>query len=257
MGWSAEQAIFGVGRLHHLATPNRRQRVLSAALAVGIRAFDVAPAYGNGLGERELGRALRGRRDDVEIHSKVGIPVRIYPAISGRIFPVFRALDMLGGSHARCYQRRDFSDAHIRASVEASLRRLQTDRIDVLYLHEPVAPFEAAARANIIASLERLQREGKIVKFGVSGPIDSWCGPEGMPTSAVIQCPVTDASVGDAEQRLAGRELVFYGLFARYASSGSRQSFATFVDQLLERFPTARVIVASRDPERVAALRQR
>ena len=48
--------IFGVGGLHRIARVSGRQRLLRQAFDVGFRSFDVAPAYGNGLGEVELGR---------------------------------------------------------------------------------------------------------------------------------------------------------------------------------------------------------
>jgi hypothetical protein len=252
--WRAEKAVFGLGRIHHLSSPRQRQKLLSAAFGLGIRAFDVAPAYGNGLAERELGRALRGRRDGVEIVTKVGIPIRIYPAVSGRMFPIFRALDMLGGVHARCYQRRDFSNAHIQASVEASLQRLRTDRIDTLYLHEPLTPFAVEEAERIVSCLEELQRQGKILRFGVAGPLETWGGPAGMPPSAILQCPLAAASSSTAGQALSGRDVTFYGAYTHFLKSRSQQSFGGFVDEVLADLPRARVIVAARNAARLAAL---
>ena len=51
--------LFGVGSLHHLPFRSQRLRILRQALDLGFRHFDVAPAYGNGLNELELGLALQ------------------------------------------------------------------------------------------------------------------------------------------------------------------------------------------------------
>jgi aryl-alcohol dehydrogenase-like predicted oxidoreductase len=104
-----------------------------AALDGGINLFDTAEGYGNGASEEALGRALGTRRDQVLIASKV--------------FPQHCAPDDL------------------RASCEASLRRLGTDRIDLYQVHWPPrqVPFDAVA-----GTLLELQRAGKIRHIGVS-----------------------------------------------------------------------------------------
>jgi D-threo-aldose 1-dehydrogenase len=250
----AEQAVFGVGRIHHLGSPRQRQNLLSAAIDLGFRAFDVAPAYGNGVAERELGRALRGRRERMEINSKVGIPIRIYPAIAGRVFPVFRALDLLGGVHARCYQRRDFSPIHIRTSVEASLRRLQTDRIDTLFLHEPLTPFADRERETIVSCLESLRSQGKILRFGVAGSLEAWDALNAVPIGTVLQCPLSSTSSPAARELLRDRSPMFYGAYARFSAKPTGRSFGEFVREQLRDLPGARMILSSTDRSRLRAL---
>src|SRR5919199_1407023 len=74
---------FGCAGLFAAPTGRQRRRVLDAALACGIRHFDVAPMYGLGMAERELGRFAVGRRDDVVIATKFGIaPTRTARAIA-------------------------------------------------------------------------------------------------------------------------------------------------------------------------------
>ena len=86
------------------------------ALACGVRFFDTAPLYGNGLSEERLGIALRGvPRDSYVLNTKVGI-------LSGGVTGDFDY---------------DFSAAGVERCFERSLRRLGTERIDVLHLHEP------------------------------------------------------------------------------------------------------------------------
>ncbi|MDR3497158.1 MAG: aldo/keto reductase [Ancalomicrobiaceae bacterium] len=96
------------------------------ALECGIRFFDTAPVYGFGGSERVLGKALRGRRDDIVLASKCGL---------------------LWGDDKVI--RRCLAAESIRAEVDASLRRLQVDHLDLLQLHWPDhdTPLEETARA--------------------------------------------------------------------------------------------------------------
>lgn len=126
-----------VARLDVAAT----RSVVDAALDVGITFLDTADFYGNRGGSEEvLGEVLRGRRERVVLATKFGE-------------------DMGDGSQAR--GRRDY----IIRAVEASLRRLRTDRIDSYYYHRPdgVTPF-----AETLAALDELVHEGKVCEIGVS-----------------------------------------------------------------------------------------
>lgn len=107
----------------------------------GINFFDTANVYGGGRSEEILGKLAVGERDDIVIASKVGFPVKDDP-------------------NARGLSRR-----HIIRSVEASLTRLGTDRIDFYFLHtfDPHTPIEQTLRA-----LDDLQRQGKILYPAVS-----------------------------------------------------------------------------------------
>lgn len=125
--------------------------VVHAALDAGITLFDTADMYGGfgeqggsrGDGERLLGAALKGRRDDVVLASKFGMEM---------------------GPEADLYGRRG-GRSYIRYAVEASLRRLGTDRIDLYQYHEPdgVTPLEET-----VAALRELVGEGKIGHIGCS-----------------------------------------------------------------------------------------
>jgi aryl-alcohol dehydrogenase-like predicted oxidoreductase len=113
-----------------------------AALDDGINLIDTAPVYGFGRSEELVGKALaRGRRDQALIATKVGLDWG-----SGKIL-------------------RNASPARLRQELEDSLRRLQTDVIDIYQVHWPDegVPFEETA-----ATLEDFRREGKIRAIGVS-----------------------------------------------------------------------------------------
>ena len=107
----------GLGTGLHGEVPEQQSvTTIEHALECGVRFFDTAPLYGNGLAEQRLGIALRGvPRDSYVLNTKVGI-------LSGGVTGGFEY---------------DFSAPGVERCFERSLRRLGTDRIDILHLHEP------------------------------------------------------------------------------------------------------------------------
>ncbi|MBK5006864.1 MULTISPECIES: aldo/keto reductase [Pseudomonas] len=117
--------------------------LLAQARQLGINLIDTAPAYGRS--EERLGPLLRGQRDEWVIVSKVGE-------------------EFEGGlSHF------DFSAAHTRRSVERSLQRLETDRIDLVLVHSDGNDLAILEQQAVYQTLAELKREGKILGFGLSG----------------------------------------------------------------------------------------
>ncbi|MBV9582580.1 MAG: aldo/keto reductase [Chloroflexi bacterium] len=115
-------------------------QVVHAALDAGITFFDTAPAYGGPDGsERMLGHALKGERHRVVLATKFGF--RLHPP------------DVAPGSRR-----------NIRRELEDSLRRLQTDYVDLYYLHhpDPETPIEET-----LETLNELVVEGKVLYVGV------------------------------------------------------------------------------------------
>ncbi len=112
------------------------------AIELGVTFFDTAEAYGPFANEELLARALNGRRDGVTIATKFG----------------FRfGENGINGVDSR--------PTHVREAVEGSLRRLATDRIDVLYQHrvDPAVPIEET-----VGAMAELVREGKVRYLGLS-----------------------------------------------------------------------------------------
>ncbi len=109
--------------------------VVHAALDAGVTHFDTAELYGEGRSEEILGRALGSRRDEVVVASKFGFSANAHPD-------------------------------GVTASLEASLQRLGTDRIDLYYLHRPHANTPIA---DTLGALTDLVSEGKIREIGCSG----------------------------------------------------------------------------------------
>ncbi len=125
---------------------------IQRAIDLGMTLLDTAPVYGWGLSEEILGRALEGRRDHAIIATKCGL---VWDCEEGQF-------------HFESEGRRVFRNSRkerIFADVEASLRRLRTDRIDLYQIHWPdeTTPFEETMEA-----LTALREAGKIRAVGVS-----------------------------------------------------------------------------------------
>ncbi|WP_339080255.1 aldo/keto reductase [Pseudomonas sp. TMP9] len=119
------------------------RELLAQARDLGINLLDTAPAYGTS--ETRLGPLLRGQRQQWIIASKVG-----------------EEFDN-GVSHF------DFSAAHTRFSVERSLKRLETDFIDLVLVHSDGNDVAILRDRGVYQTLAELKREGKIRGFGFSG----------------------------------------------------------------------------------------
>jgi len=151
-----------LGNLFHPVTDDEAQATVDAAWDAGIRTFDTAPHYGLGLSERRLGAALRERpRDTYTLSTKVGR--LLVPDPDGGT-----GHDLANGFAVRATHRRvwDFSADGVLRSLEASLRRLGVDRVDVALLHDPDDHAEQALR-EAYPALERLRAEGVVKAIGV------------------------------------------------------------------------------------------
>lgn len=114
-------------------------KVVHAALDAGINFFDTADIYGGTKSEEYLGRALRGRREQVIVATKFGMKVD--------------------------EQRHGAKPDYVRQAAEDSLRRLGTDYIDLYQLHQPDAETPIA---DTLATLDELVKAGKVREIGCS-----------------------------------------------------------------------------------------
>jgi aryl-alcohol dehydrogenase-like predicted oxidoreductase len=125
----------------------------------GITFFDAADTYGDGRSERQLAEAFRGRRGDVVIGTKVGYDIYDQEARTQR------------RGQSELPQR--FDGPYMRSAVEECLRRLDTDYIDVLQLHN--VKMDHVRDAAIWETLRDLRREGKVRAWGAAfGPAIGW-----------------------------------------------------------------------------------
>jgi aryl-alcohol dehydrogenase-like predicted oxidoreductase len=169
--------------------------LVAAALEQGVTVFDTADVYGSGNSERVLGKALRGRRDDVVLATKAGYvfrPRRAVEQVARRTARVVvdrwstrRGGTSTGGAGAASYAAQDFSPDHLRAALDASLRRLQTDHVDVFQLHGP-----HEVQPELLAALDDLVRAGKVGRFGVGAEdVDTAAAWTAVEQVAVVQLP--------------------------------------------------------------------
>ncbi len=133
-----------MGMSQSYGTPDDQDSIatLHRALELGVTFLDTAEVYGPFTNEELLGRALEGRRDRAVLATKFGFR--------------FQG-NQLSGTDSR--------PEHIREVAEASLRRLRTDRIDLLYQHrvDPDVPIE-----EVVGAMSRLVEEGKVRFLGLS-----------------------------------------------------------------------------------------
>src|SRR5947208_1551767 len=156
---------FGTASLHHVPRSNQRQRLLRAAVNAGFTHFDTSPFYGYGLAERELSGLIKHGRADLTLATKVGL----YPPRHASYRPLGIWCRKVVGRVVRRVSapRVDWSIAEARKSLAQSLRRLGTDYVDVLYLHEPDAMLIAADQ--FLRWLEDEQVKGSIRYSDLAG----------------------------------------------------------------------------------------
>jgi D-threo-aldose 1-dehydrogenase len=154
--------VFGCGPVGSFAADGdlaTGRAALAAALAAGIRSFDVAPSYGAGRADSLLRDALRGIDPaSVTVSTKVGRTAMA--TINPYARPVPPGAPRGGGAF-------DFSSAGVRATLATSLTRLGLDRVAVAFLHDPeLASGQAAAEA--LPALAGAREDGLIGAAGVA-----------------------------------------------------------------------------------------
>jgi len=276
---------FGCASLGSRVSPADGQRAIARALELGVTWFDVAPPYGDGNAEALLGQALRGQRDNVVICTKfgieppqVGLPARLIRPLARQAVAAFPALRTAVSRARPIGARAPIDPERIDASVIRSLRRLKTDYIDVLALHEP-SPDDVAIPA-IHDTLHRLLERGIVRAVSVAGSpaaIDA-AVRAGLPID-VAQFPDSPFAnaVGDLRGRLSNAmPFVTHGVFGsgiaeRLATLPAKQHAdlariaaldglgpATSAHELLLRFafannPDGVVVLSMSNPKHIAA----
>ncbi|WP_405551484.1 aldo/keto reductase [Streptomyces sp. NBC_01171] len=163
-----------LGNMFRAIPEEEAAATVAAAWDQGIRYFDTAPFYGAGLSEIRLGEALAGRpRDEYVLSTKVGRV--IHDDVED---PAARELGEKGGlfEHGRPNRMTDdyTADATLR-SIEDSLKRLGTDRLDIVWVHDIAQDFHGdqwlaryeSARTGAFRVLQKLREEGVIKAWGL------------------------------------------------------------------------------------------
>jgi len=145
-GLKVSEICLGTMTFGNGADEAEAKRMVDAAFDAGVNFFDTANAYVGGVSETMLGKALRGRRSDAIVASKVFNPMGGRPNDSG------------------------MSRLHIMQAVEDSLRRLQTDYLDLYYIHhvDHQTPLD-----EMLQAFDDLVRQGKVLYTGCSN-YEAW-----------------------------------------------------------------------------------
>jgi aryl-alcohol dehydrogenase-like predicted oxidoreductase len=172
----ADVTILGYGAMELRGEPRGRSpeidddtagRLLNAVLDGGINLIDTSPDYGRS--EELIGKHLGHRRDEFFLASKCGCLIEI-PADAQPPYP------------------HDYSPANVRADVEQSLRRLRTDRLDLVQVH--MSPSVEQLRDNqTVETLQELRKEGKVRFIGMSGILPNLPGQIAMDVFDAFQIP--------------------------------------------------------------------
>ena len=170
----ADVTILGYGAMELRGQPRGPEiadedagRLLNAVLDGGINLIDTSPDYGRS--EELIGRYVADRRDEFFLASKCGCPMES-PADTPPPYP------------------HDYRPANVRANVEQSLRRLRTDRLDLVQVH--MSPSQAVLSENqTVETLSVLRDEGKIRFIGMSGILPDLPGHLAMNVFDAFQIP--------------------------------------------------------------------
>jgi aryl-alcohol dehydrogenase-like predicted oxidoreductase len=170
----AEVSVLGYGAMELRGLPRSpeitdadAEQVLTAVLDAGINLIDTSIDYGRS--EELIGRYIGSRRDEYFLASKCGCMLSL-PAGTTPPYP------------------HDFSAANVRAGVEQSLRRLRTDRLDLVQVHMSPSVDEMRA-GDTVEAMQRLRDEGKIRFLGMSGTVPELPDHIAMGVFDVFQIP--------------------------------------------------------------------
>lgn len=253
----------------------RSERLVHAALDLGIRRFDVAPSYGLGTAERMLGDALGSRRNDpgIAITTKFGIlpprhgaakawlrePVRAVRSLAGRPVPVPAPASPAGAASP------GNDPIAPDQALERSLKALRVERVATLLTHEAVVPDRRDAHYEV---LSRLRDQGRIGDFGCSGAIDailpllaSWNDPACVAQVAVRDWPRLPATaslrgfnVGRLATGISGDAMLRRSLGLALGREDTAGAIAATLAWAHRRQPRAILLVNASTPRRLTAV---
>ena len=174
---------FGAGEIGSENTPFKIvDRMVGEALEAGLNVIDTAPLYSDS--EEKLGRALQGRRDQFLLFTKCGRHLPRKSHWKGFWLRAKRKVRRwTDQSDPPEYQSPEWQPGVLEWNIEQSLRRLKTDRIDLIQLHS--CSEETLRRGEVIEVLERARQAGKVRHIGYSG--------DGMAALYAVRCGHFDA----------------------------------------------------------------
>ena len=171
-GLKVSRLGFGTASLHHLLSESKKKDLVNYALDLGFTHFDTAPLYGEGLTEKTLGNCLRSRRNEITLATKIGIfpnpLLKQFPALmyGEKIFNRFSR--SLLPTRQPSSPRRSLEQKLVENSLQSSLKALQTDWLDVLFIHEPQIS-DIPLLLNLADWLDKKKKSGVVRYLGLAG----------------------------------------------------------------------------------------
>lgn len=244
------QIALGTGSLHHLSSSAARQALLRAAFDAGITHFDTSPYYGYGLAETALGYFLRGRRDAVTVASKVGLYAPGWTPLGRTGVLVRKSMGRVSSRFSAA--RIDWTIKAAAKSLERTLKRLGTDHIDLLLLHEP-SPSRVSAEV-FLPWLETQKQAGRIRWWGLAGPAGEYAQwvQQNHPLTQVVQTHDTLAGGDGDVLAAANRAMQFTYGYLRQA--GTDVAAGDTLKRAFERNQDGCILVSTRREHRIAEL---
>ena len=200
MGKVATQSSLGLGTgtlgtLGVSADARQVTDLLDTMLADGIKVIDTADSYGSGHAERLLSTGLQGRREHFFLMTKAGYRYGDLPWPMRLANPfVKKALHLFG-------RRQCFEPDYLSRSLRGSLQRLQTDYVDVFFLHDPA--LADLGQSNLSACLKGMREQGIVRELGVSsGKPEVIRAALAAGRAKYLQCPANLHDIGRLHEEL-------------------------------------------------------
>jgi aryl-alcohol dehydrogenase-like predicted oxidoreductase len=227
-------------------------RLIAMARDSGINFFDTADMYSQGESETLLGNAFRSKREQVVIATKAGYLLPTRRKLAGHLKPILRPViralrlrrDRVPASARGKIAAQDFSPRYLVRALEASLRRLRTDYVDLLQLHSP--PTEVVERGDWEPALEDLKRAGKVRHYGIAcDTLETGLAALRFPgvssiqfTFSLLEQKASEALLPEAQRRgVAGiaREILGNGLLVKDAGEIDFTKYCSSREELERR----------------------
>jgi D-threo-aldose 1-dehydrogenase len=216
---------FGCATLFRASNTAQRSRLLHTAYDAGIRHYDVAPMYGLGRAELELGAFARAHRSEVTIATKFGIrPTLVARSLAYAQQPVRRTFQSNSAARDRArahgaalscllYEKSGYDASGARRSLERSMRALKTDYVDLLLLHDPLP---GSVRSDEVSSfLEDARAAGLIRSWGIAGASETTAEVvQSFSRIPVLQLP-GDIFARSLRGAPAGSAFITFGVISR------------------------------------------
>lgn len=247
---------FGTASLHHSFRSRDRQALLGVAFDAGFTHFDTARMYGEGMAERELGRFLGKTRHKVTIATKFGITANpVFEQIPPLLY-AHRALGIIGRRmmpQLWDHRSRSITLESAEISLTRSLKALQTDWIDILFVHEPHV-LDIESLLSMADWLDKQKASGRVRYLGLAGS-SRHCVEVAKQTDRLFDVWQVEDSLAEHEADAvinAGRPLqITFGYMRGAATMHPQYDGLAVIKAALTRNPYGMVLVSSRKAERL------